>query len=161
MGTGPLLGVRSGRGMTLTPHPLLVLRSKIEYRYTSTLPKGLCGLWKGETYLGSKFWTMISRTKIVYKGGNLVLKISLRCAKLHDQLVDNIFWRTLTWLVSATLPTAVKPSRVYRHSCTIALQYHEAPDLWATLKLCVSNQGTIFLFAPVDCLFAVLHNLLQ
>jgi len=34
----------------LTPHPLLVPRSKIEYSYTSTLPNGLRGLWKGETY---------------------------------------------------------------------------------------------------------------
>jgi len=29
-GTGSLPGVRCGRGVTLTPHPLLVLRSKIE-----------------------------------------------------------------------------------------------------------------------------------
>jgi len=33
--------VRCGGGMTLTPHSLLVPRSKIEYSYTSTLPKGL------------------------------------------------------------------------------------------------------------------------
>jgi hypothetical protein len=26
-------------------------RSKIDYIYTSTLPKGLCDLWKGENYL--------------------------------------------------------------------------------------------------------------
>jgi hypothetical protein len=32
-------------------HPLLVPRSKIEYSYTSTLPKGPCGLWKGEICL--------------------------------------------------------------------------------------------------------------
>jgi len=37
----------------LTTHTLLVLRSKIEYSYTPTLPKGLHGLWKGETYLHS------------------------------------------------------------------------------------------------------------
>jgi len=37
-------GVRCGRGVTLTPHPLPVPRSKIEYSYTSTLPKGLRGL---------------------------------------------------------------------------------------------------------------------
>ena len=47
-------GVSCGRGVTLTPHPLLVPRSKIEYSYTSTLPKGLCGLRKGETYLNVK-----------------------------------------------------------------------------------------------------------
>jgi len=44
MGTGSFPGVRCGRGVTLTPHPLLVPRSKIEYSYTSTLPKGLRGL---------------------------------------------------------------------------------------------------------------------
>jgi hypothetical protein len=44
-------GVRCGRGVMLTPQPLLVTRSKIEWGYTSTLPKGLRGLWKGETYL--------------------------------------------------------------------------------------------------------------
>jgi hypothetical protein len=41
--------VRPGRDAD--PHPLLLPRSKIEYSYTSTLPKGLCGLWKGESYL--------------------------------------------------------------------------------------------------------------
>ena len=51
MGTGSFPGVRCGRGVTLTLHPLLVPRSKIEYSYTSTLPKGLRGLRKGETYL--------------------------------------------------------------------------------------------------------------
>ena len=51
MGTGSFLGVRCCRGVTLTPHSLLVQRSKIEQSYTSTLPKGLRGLLKGETYL--------------------------------------------------------------------------------------------------------------
>ena len=51
MGTESFPGVRCGRGVTLTPHPLLVQRSKVEYSYTSILPKGLRGLWKGETYL--------------------------------------------------------------------------------------------------------------
>jgi hypothetical protein len=37
-------GLRCGRGVTLTPHSLLLPRSKIEYSYTSTLPKGLCVL---------------------------------------------------------------------------------------------------------------------
>jgi hypothetical protein len=39
--------VDSGRGVTLNLHPLLVPRSKIRLRYTSTLPKGLRGLKKG------------------------------------------------------------------------------------------------------------------
>jgi hypothetical protein len=46
MGTVSFQGVESGRGVTLTPHPLLVPRSKKKYSYTSTLPKGLRGLWK-------------------------------------------------------------------------------------------------------------------
>jgi hypothetical protein len=44
MGTGSFPGVRCGRGVTLTPHTLLVQRSKIEYSYTSTLSKALLGL---------------------------------------------------------------------------------------------------------------------
>ena len=44
MRTGSFPGVRCYRGVTLTPHPLLVQRSKIEYSYTSTFPKGLRGL---------------------------------------------------------------------------------------------------------------------
>jgi hypothetical protein len=43
-GTGSFPGVRCDRGVTLTPHPLLGPRSKIEYSYTSTLLKGFCGL---------------------------------------------------------------------------------------------------------------------
>jgi hypothetical protein len=38
MGTGSFPGVESGRGVTMTPHPLLVSRSNSEYSYTSTLP---------------------------------------------------------------------------------------------------------------------------
>ena len=53
MGDGSFLGVRCGRGVTLTPHPLLVPRSKIEYSYTSAPPKGLRGLWQGENYLST------------------------------------------------------------------------------------------------------------
>jgi hypothetical protein len=34
-------GVSCGGGVTLTPHTLLVLRSKIEWSYISTLLKGL------------------------------------------------------------------------------------------------------------------------
>jgi len=40
MGTGSFLGVKSGRGMTLAPHPLLVPLVMKEYSYTSTPPMG-------------------------------------------------------------------------------------------------------------------------
>ena len=55
IGTGSFPGVRCGRGVTLTPHPLLVPRSKTECSCTCTLPKGLRGLRKGETYLSGKY----------------------------------------------------------------------------------------------------------
>jgi hypothetical protein len=44
MCTGSFSGIESGRGVTLSPHPLLVLRSKNRVGYTSTLPKGIRGL---------------------------------------------------------------------------------------------------------------------
>ena len=46
MGTGSFPGVKSGRGVTLTPHPLLVRRSRkdraipVQFSYTSTPPVG-------------------------------------------------------------------------------------------------------------------------
>ena len=44
MGTVSFSVVRCGRSVMLTPHPVLVPRSKIEYSYKSTLSKGLYGL---------------------------------------------------------------------------------------------------------------------
>jgi hypothetical protein len=46
MGTGSFPGVNSGRGVTLTPHPLLVPLVMKEYSYTSTPPFGLYGLYR-------------------------------------------------------------------------------------------------------------------
>jgi len=57
MGTGPFPGVKSGRGVTLTLHPLLVPLVMKEYSYTSTPPMGstacteLQCLYKGALYL--------------------------------------------------------------------------------------------------------------
>jgi hypothetical protein len=52
MGTGSFPGVESGRGMTLTPHPLLVLRSKKQSRVIPLLsPRAFVACKKGETYL--------------------------------------------------------------------------------------------------------------
>ena len=50
-------GVKSGRGVTLTPHPLLVPLAMKEYSYTSTPPMGRTActepqcLYKGDLYL--------------------------------------------------------------------------------------------------------------
>jgi len=57
MGTGSFPGVKSGRGVTLTPHPLLVPLVMKEYSYTSAPPMGrtYCTepqwLYKGDLYL--------------------------------------------------------------------------------------------------------------
>ena len=67
MGTGSFPGVSCGRGVTLTPHPLLVPRSKIEQSYTSTFRKDLRGLWKGETYLPcSAMVPMVARKALLH-----------------------------------------------------------------------------------------------
>jgi len=57
MGTGSFPGVKSGRDVTLTPHPLLVPLVMQVYSYTSTPPMGrtactdLQCLYKGALYL--------------------------------------------------------------------------------------------------------------
>jgi hypothetical protein len=52
MGTGYFLRVESGRGVTLTPHPLLVPRSKRMSRATPLLSlRAFVACKKGETYL--------------------------------------------------------------------------------------------------------------
>jgi len=83
MDTVSFLGVRCGRGVTLTPHPLLVPRSKVE----CTLPKGLRGLWKGETYL-SEYIKWISRDVFCVFGyanvGRLKVKFFLRVRKCRN-----------------------------------------------------------------------------
>jgi hypothetical protein len=79
VGTVSFPRVRCGRGVTLTPHPLLVLRSKIEQSYTSTLPKGLCGLWKGETYLVS-WLTLLPIFSFYIRELNMSAKIMLICS---------------------------------------------------------------------------------
>jgi hypothetical protein len=57
MGSGPFPGVKSGQGVTLTPHSLLVLLVMKEYSYTSTPRMGRTActepqcLYKGDLYL--------------------------------------------------------------------------------------------------------------
>ena len=76
MGTGSFLGVKSGRGVMLTPHPLLVPRSGkrraiplfpywpyglyrasvlVQYSYTSTPPMD-CMACRVQLYLYSPYW---------------------------------------------------------------------------------------------------------
>jgi len=70
MGTGYLPGVKSGRGVTLTPHPLLVPLVMKEYSYTSTPPMDRTAwtepqcLYKGDLYL--IFFTYMFRTRRVH-----------------------------------------------------------------------------------------------
>jgi hypothetical protein len=52
MGTGSFPGVESGRGVTLTPHPLLVPKSKNRVESISLLSlRAFVAYEKGETYL--------------------------------------------------------------------------------------------------------------
>jgi hypothetical protein len=52
MGTGSFPVVESGRGVTLTPHPLLVLRSKNRVELLPLLSlRAFVAYKKGETYL--------------------------------------------------------------------------------------------------------------
>jgi len=57
MGAGSFPGVKSGRGVRLTPHPLLVSLVMKEYSHTSTPPMGLTTctepqcLYRGALYL--------------------------------------------------------------------------------------------------------------
>jgi len=61
MGTDSFSGVKSGRGVTLTPHPLLVLLDMKEYWYTFTSPMGRTActepqcLYKGALYFYRTF----------------------------------------------------------------------------------------------------------
>jgi hypothetical protein len=66
MVTGSFLGLKSGRGVTLTPHPLLVPLVMKEYSCTFTSPMGgtACtephGLYKGELYFYFNFYFSLS-----------------------------------------------------------------------------------------------------
>jgi hypothetical protein len=52
MDTGSFPGVESGRGVTLTPHPLLVPKSKKQIRAIPLLSlRAFVAYEKGETYL--------------------------------------------------------------------------------------------------------------
>ena len=83
MGTGSFTGVRCGRGVTLTLTPFQCRGKKIEQSYTSTLPKGLRGLRKGETYLQitymfrSLFLTII---RVLYKNNGKIQQLP----KMHE-----------------------------------------------------------------------------
>jgi hypothetical protein len=100
MGTGSFPGVNCGWGVTLTPHPLLEPRSKIESSYTSTLLKCLYGLWKGETYLFRiSIWTVAYRTVIVSEKRMICHNMKANTANIHDSSshFQNIHNKTLRY----------------------------------------------------------------
>jgi len=55
MGTGSFPGVKSGRGVTLTPHPLAVVMTGLSYTSTPPMGRTACTepqcLYKGALYL--------------------------------------------------------------------------------------------------------------
>jgi hypothetical protein len=56
MGTGSFPGVESGRGVTLTPHPILMPRSKKQSRAIPILSlRAIVACKKSETYLHAPF----------------------------------------------------------------------------------------------------------
>ena len=73
MNTGSFPGVKSGRGMTLTPHPLLVPLVTKEQSYTSTLPmdRTACTepqcLYKGALYVTQCTSLVIRRSRVQTK----------------------------------------------------------------------------------------------
>jgi hypothetical protein len=66
-------GVRCGRGVTLTPHPLLVPRSKTEYSYTCS-PQGSSWPMKGRN-LPSKLKHKCTNYLIYYLKSVLIIDI--------------------------------------------------------------------------------------
>jgi hypothetical protein len=70
MGTGSVSGVKNGRGVTLTSHPLLVPLVMKEQSYTSTPPMGRTActepqcLYKGDLYLYLPFLNITERIHI-------------------------------------------------------------------------------------------------
>jgi hypothetical protein len=67
MGTGSFPGVESGRVVTLTPHPLIVPRSKKQSRAIPLLSlRAFVACKKGETYFSVKAErTLTVRTKLM------------------------------------------------------------------------------------------------
>jgi hypothetical protein len=68
MGTGSFLGVESGRGVTLTPHPLLVLRYKNRVKLHVLLLslRAFMACIKSETYLPTYLPTILTITASVF-----------------------------------------------------------------------------------------------
>jgi hypothetical protein len=68
MGTGSFLGrVESGQGVMLTPHPLLVPRSKKHSRAIPLLSRAFVAYKKGETYVKLDTFTAIEGDKILLR----------------------------------------------------------------------------------------------
>jgi hypothetical protein len=68
MGTGSFPAVESGRGVTLTPYPLLVSRSKKQSRAIPLLSlRALVAYEKGETYLDKSEYTFSTPVTYITK----------------------------------------------------------------------------------------------
>jgi len=62
MGTRSLSGVKSDRGVTLTPHPLVVPWSMKGYSYTSTPPMGRTACTKPQCLYRGALYNLLSST---------------------------------------------------------------------------------------------------
>jgi len=97
VGTGSLPGVKSGWGVTLTPHPLLVPLVMKEWSYTSTTPMGRTActepqcLYKGDLYLffiSPYIW----RSFFLYILGYIVMYLTI-IFYLYFEIISLWTWR--------------------------------------------------------------------
>ena len=85
MGTGSFPGVKSGRGVTLTPHPLLVSLVMKKYSYTSTPPVGR---------------TACTEPQCLYKGALYLYNAKTRQAVFHFLLIRVMFFCSQVWNIN-------------------------------------------------------------
>jgi hypothetical protein len=79
MGTASFPGVESGRSVTLTPHPLLVPRSKKQSKAIPLLSlRAFVAYEKGETYLKDKYVTVHNKCFTIQPSTSMFLATPVR-----------------------------------------------------------------------------------
>ena len=113
MGTGSSPGLKCGRGVLLTTHPLLVPRSWEEYSYTSTHPLGHAGPVTG--------WLYLLFSLLVY----IMNRISLHFTAFCTHVVAVIKWVNVYKTVHHSFGTEVPKYphwlQKYLNSCYICI----------------------------------------
>ena len=95
MGIGSLPGLNSGRGVTLTPHPLPVPLVMKEYSYTSTPLMGRTACTQPQSlYKGTLYLLLLSGTK--FSGDKIVPQLDLRTGTASDRIIKKDVNRNAT-----------------------------------------------------------------